>query len=46
MYIHNRYIISPISVISKRIEYAMDFFKNHEYNTLNTDDGGIIFGIK
>ena len=32
--------------ISKRIESAKGFFKNHEYNTLNTDDGGIIFGIK
>jgi tRNA A37 methylthiotransferase MiaB len=32
--------------INKRIEFAKDFFKNHEYNTLNTDDGGIIFGIK
>jgi len=32
--------------ISKRIEFAKDYFKNHEYNTLDTEDGGIIFGIK
>lgn len=32
--------------IEKRIEFAKYYLKNHKYHTVNTNDGGIIFGIK
>jgi tRNA A37 methylthiotransferase MiaB len=38
--------VIPNTVINKRIVNAKDFFKEHNYNTIDTEDGGIIFGIK